>query len=93
MLCSLNKSKKGNTASFSLQGVHCQSTNQTLGHSLHVLDTEDDIKKEQKPWNNTKQSFPWTENKEDLFYIIFVQFMKFWPTFGITFVELMKKQE
>ena len=94
MLCSVNKSKKVNTASLSLQGG-CTGRVQSdfwaftscTGHRRWRKT------KEPKPWNNTKQSFPWTENKEVLFYIIFVQFIKFWPTFGITFVELMKKQQ
>ena len=38
---------------------------------LGVPDT-DDVKQKNKPWNNTKQTLPWTENKEVFCFMLSV---------------------
>ena len=53
------------------------------GHLFCVPDTDDIKQKNKKTWNNTKQIFPEQKTKKPLSYIIFVQYTKFWPEFGL----------
>ena len=39
--------------------------------------------KEQKSWNNTKQTFPEQNTKKSFALVICVQYTKFWMEFGI----------